>query len=216
MEDAADIYHQQELGRTLGRGHRPALIVVDFVEGFLDPDMFGGGNIPEALEATLPVLEAARGAQIPIVFTRIVYAEDGSDRSLWCLKAPRLADLTESAPASQLRPELDRQPGEHVVRKRHASAFLGTDLAAWLTERHCDTLLIAGCTTSGCVRGTVMDGIGHGFRPMLLSDCTGDRATGPHDANLFDMQQKYADLMTGADAIRWLTGWNRDAPQDPQ
>ena len=96
-------------------------------------------------------------------------------------------------------PELAPARGEHVVRKQGASAFFGTSLAAWLTQRRADTVVVAGCTTSGCVRATVVDAMQHNFRTIVATDCVGDRALGPHEANLFDMGQKYADLMTHAE-----------------
>ena len=109
---------------------------------------------------------------------------------------PSLLTLTEAAHASQIVPELTPEPGELVVRKLQASAFFGTELASWLRWKGIDTLAVAGCTTSGCVRASVVDAVAHDFRTMVLTDCVGDRALAPHEANLFDMGQKYADLMT--------------------
>lgn len=200
-----DVYRQQGFGQKIARGERPALLVVDFVNGFLDPAIFGGGNIVEAAQRTRPVLEAARRAGLPIVFTRIVYAEDGSDAGVWCEKAPRLKTLTEASAASQVVEFLAPRAGELVVRKTQASAFFATDLVAYLTYRSIDSVIIVGCTTSGCVRATVVDAISHNLRPVVVSDCVGDRALGPHDANLFDIGQKYADLIDATEAIRWLS-----------
>ena len=110
-------------------------------------------------------------------------------------KVPPLLTLTETSPLSQIVPEVAPQKGELVIRKRQASAFFETGLASWLAFRRIDTVLVAGCTTSGCVRATVVDACSHEFRPVVVTDCVGDRAMGPHEANLFDMGQKYADLM---------------------
>jgi maleamate amidohydrolase len=199
-----DVYRQQGFGQTIGRGKRPALLVVDFVNGFLDPAIFGGGNIVEAAERTKPLLESARDKGLPIVFTRIVYAEDGSDAGVWCEKAPRLKTLTESAAASQVVDFLAPRAGEFVVRKTQASAFFGTDLSSYLTYKDVDSVITAGCTTSGCVRATVVDAISYNFRPIVVSDCVGDRAAGPHEANLFDIGQKYADLVDINEAVKWI------------
>ena len=196
-----DIYARQGFGQTLGLGRRPALLVVDFTNGFADPEMFGGGNIRDAILATGPVLEACRRRRLPIAFTRIVYAADGSDAGLWCRKAPRLRELTEAAPASHIVAELAPLPRERIVTKTQASAFFATDLAPWLVNLGIDTVVVTGCTTSGCVRATVVDAMSWNFRPIVLGDCVGDRAIGPHEANLFDMGQKYADLMTAADFL---------------
>jgi maleamate amidohydrolase len=180
-------------------GVRPALVIVDFVVGFADPAHFGGGNIGPAIAETSKLLDAARRKGWPVAHTRVVYADDGADAGVFTLKAPSLLKLTEASPLSQIVPGLTPVQGEHVVRKQGASGFFGTTLAAWLTMRQADTVVVAGCTTSGCVRATVVDAMQHNFRTIVATDCVGDRALGPHEANLFDMGQKYADLMTRAE-----------------
>ncbi|WP_119271212.1 isochorismatase family protein [Taklimakanibacter deserti] len=191
-----DVYHKQQFGQKTGFGKAPALLLVDFVNGFHDPEILGGGNIPEAVIATVPLLGFFRDRKLPIVFTRIVYAADGSDASLWCEKVPRLLGLTETAPASQIVETLSPHPGELVIRKTQASAFFGTHLNACLIARGLDTLVVAGCTTSGCVRASVIDAMALNYRTIVAIDCVGDRALDPHRANLFDMGQKYSDLRT--------------------
>jgi maleamate amidohydrolase len=207
-----DVYRQQGFGQRIGQGKRPALLVVDFVNGFLDPSIFGGGNIADAAQQTRPLLEFARSRDLPVVFTRIVYAEDGSDAGVWCEKAPRLKTLTESAAASQVVGFLAPRAGELVVRKTQASAFFATDLSSYLTYRGVDSVVIAGCTTSGCVRATVVDAISYNFRPIVVADCVGDRAQAPHEANLFDIGQKYADLLDLKEAIARLSAVSSKAP----
>jgi maleamate amidohydrolase len=95
--------------------------------------------------------------------------------------------------------------GEHIIRKTQPSAFFGTDLSGRLISQGVDTLLVTGCTTSGCVRASVVDSMSYNFRTIVVTDCVGDRAIAPHEANLFDMGQKYADLMTTAEVIDRLT-----------
>lgn len=199
MNDDLDIYRQQGFAQSIGIGEAPALVIVDFVEGFTDPRHFGGGNIRPAISRTVSLLAHARAARWPIVHTRVVYADDGSDCGGFTVKVPALRGLTETSPLSQIVPELTPRAGELVLRKRNASAFFGTELAGWLAGRRVDTLLVCGCTTSGCVRATVIDSCSHNFRTVVVTDCVGDRAIGPHEANLFDMGQKYADLMSLAD-----------------
>lgn len=201
----ADVYRRQGFGQKIGRGKHPALVVVDFVNGFLDPSIFGGGNIAEAAQQTTMLLQSARSSGLPIAFTRIVYAEDGSDAGVWCEKAPRLKLLTESSAASQVVDILAPLAGEMIIRKTQASAFFGTDLSSYLTYKGVDSVIVAGCTTSGCVRATVVDAISYNFRPIVVADCVGDRATGPHEANLFDIGQKYADLVELNEALEWLS-----------
>lgn len=195
-EDALAVYRRQNIGQRSGFGASPALLIVDFVNGFNDPAMFGGGNIAPAIAQTAKLLAAARRAKIPVVFTRVVYADDGSDASVFSLKLPGLLALTETAPASQVVDALAPQAGEYIVRKVQPSAFFGTGLVGWLAQKRVDTVLVAGCTTSGCVRASVINSMSHNFRTVVVSDCVGDRALAPHAANLFDMEQKYADLMT--------------------
>jgi maleamate amidohydrolase len=197
--DANEIYRQQQFGGAVAKGRHPALIVVDFVNGFVDPNIFGGGNTLDAARATVPVVAAFRAQGLPVVYTRIVYAEDGSDTGVWCEKAPRLRELTESNPASHVVDILQPQEGDIIIRKTSASAFFETGLASILRLRQVDSVVVVGATTSGCVRATVVDAISLNFRPTVISDCVGDRALGPHEANLFDMEQKYANVITSAD-----------------
>jgi maleamate amidohydrolase len=168
------------------------------VVGFADPAHFGGGNIGPAIEHAVALLAHARAVGWPVAHTRVVYADDGSDAGVFTLKSPSLLKLTETSPLSQTVPQLTPMAGELVVRKRGASAFFDTQLSGFLRFRRVDTLIVAGCTTSGCVRATVIDAMQHDFRTIVAVDCVGDRALGPHEANPFDMRQKYADLMTNA------------------
>lgn len=199
-----DVYQKQQFGQTVGLGRMPALLVVDFVNGFIDPDILGGGNISDAVAQTKPLLAFFRAARLPVVFTRIVYADDGADAGMWCRKVPRLRDLTESAMASQVVDALAPRDGELVIRKTQASAFFGTHLAAHLVAKGVDTIVLSGCTTSGCIRASAIDAMSMNYRVTVARDCVGDRALGPHEANLFDMGQKYADLLTGAEIAMHL------------
>ena len=199
-----EIYQKQGFGNSSGMGQHPALLIVDFVNGFADPDQFGGGNIGEAIENTRGLLAAARTLDLPVAFTRVVYAEDGSDAGVFTLKAPPLKQLTEASFSSQIVDQLKPRDGEYIVRKTQPSAFFGTNLTAWYVARGVDTVVVTGCTTSGCVRASVIDSMSYNFRTVVASDCVGDRALGPHEANLFDMEQKYADLMTSSEIIAIL------------
>jgi maleamate amidohydrolase len=201
MADKTDVYSYQGYGHRLGFGRRPALIVVDFTRGFANPDQFGGGNIDLAIENTAILLTAVRQQGLPIVFTRHAYANDGSDYGLFTLKNPNLKILSLDSPTTQIVDVLAPHPGEMVLCKRHPSAFFATDLVGWLVARGIDTLVVSGCTTSGCIRATVVDALGHGFRPVVVRECVGDRAIAPHEANLFDIEMKYADVMSLDDVL---------------
>jgi maleamate amidohydrolase len=191
-----EIYRRQGFGNPSGMGERPALVIVDFVNGFADPAAFGGGNIRAAIAETQGLLGLARSMKWPTAFSRVVFADDASDANVFSRKVPSLLALTESNPLSAVVPELTPLPDELVLRKRLPSAFAGTDLAAWLARRKVDTVIVAGATTSGCVRATVVDAMGSGFLVVVAADCVGDRAEAPHQASLFDMAQKYADVMS--------------------
>jgi maleamate amidohydrolase len=204
-----DIYKAQNFGNRVGFGRRAALLIVDFTVGFNDPKLFGGGNIDAAIKRTVDLLQFFREQKLPVAFTRVVYADDGSDAGVFCIKAPSLRMLTETHPAGQVVPELPPQAGEYMVRKTQASAFFGTGLAPWLVQQGADTVVVTGCTTSGCVRASVVDAMQNNFRTIVARDCVGDRALGPHEANLFDMRQKYADLMDRDEIVHELSSSNR-------
>ena len=191
-----DIYKKQNFGNKSGIGKKPALLIVDFVNGFTDPEQFGGGNILEAIDKTSNLLAFCREKKIPVAMTRVVYANDGTDTGMFCIKAPGLKTLTEEAHGSQIVEKLKPIEGEYVVRKTQPSGFFGTNLAGWFNSKAVDTIFVTGCTTSGCVRASVIDSMSYNFRTVIVTDGVGDRALGPHEANLFDMGQKYGDLMT--------------------
>lgn len=196
-----EVYARQGFGRAVGLGRHPALIVVDFTNSFADPAQFGGGTVQAAVDATVPLLAAARNAGWPVVFTRVVYAADGADAGPFAMKVPALLTQTPDNPGTFIVRELAPSPGELVVSKTQPSAFFGTMVAPWLVGRGVDSVIVTGATTSGCVRATVVDAVSHGFRTTVAIDCVGDRALGPHAANLFDMGQKYADLLESSTII---------------
>lgn len=206
-------YERQGFGTDLPLRAPFGLLIVDFVNGFADPAQFGGGNIPQAIASTVPLLATARRQGWAVAHSRIVYADDDADGNIFSLKVPGMLTLKEASPASAIVPGLAPASGEYVVRKSVPSAFYGTMLAAWLAQRGVQTLLVAGCTTSGCVRASVVDAMSAGFRPVVLADCVGDRAIGPHEANLFDMQQKYAAVMARDAALEAIVAIDDASPR---
>ncbi len=201
MSQENRIFAQQGFGASLGLHPPFGLLVVDFVNGFADPAAFGGGNIPQAIDRSRELLAVARKQGWPVAHSRIIYQDDDSDANIFSAKVPTMLALKETSPGSQIVPQLAPLPGEYVVRKNVPSAFFATDLAPWLTQRGVKTLAVAGAVTSGCVRASVVDAMCWGFRPIVVSDCVGDRALAPHEASLFDMGQKYADVMTLAELL---------------
>jgi maleamate amidohydrolase len=204
MSHDIETYRRQSFGSTLEPKAPVGLLIVDFVNGFANPEVFGGGNIAQAIAHTIPLLAHARAKRWPIAHSRIVFADDDADHNVFTMKVPGLLALKEASHDSAIVPQLKPEQGELVVRKTVPSSFFGTSLAAWLTQHGVRTLVIAGAVTSGCVRSSVVDAMQHGFRPFVLSDCVGDRAIAPHDANLFDMAQKYAAVMTRDEALELL------------
>ncbi|WP_431017180.1 isochorismatase family protein [Bradyrhizobium pachyrhizi] len=194
MRDDEATYARQGFGHELPLQSPFGLLIVDFVRGFADPTVFGGGNIPQAIERTTKLLAGARARRWPIAHSRIVFANDGADRNVFARKVPGLLSLTETDVRSAIVPQLAPQDGELVVRKTVPSAFFGTSLGGWFTQHSVRTLFVAGCVTSGCVRASVVDAMSHGFLPVVVEDCVGDRAIEPHQASLFDMHQKYASV----------------------
>lgn len=204
--ELTDDYVRAGFSGTLGFGERPALIVVDFARAYLEQKSPLYAGVEKVLETAGELLAAARAAHIPIVHTRVEYAPGGRDGGLFYQKVAALRCFERGSPLGEFAEGLEPISGEVVVTKQYASAFFGTSLASTLTSQGIDTLLIAGLTTSGCVRATAVDAIQHGFRPIVVSDAVGDRDPRPHEANLFDLQAKYADLLTTEQVAKHLRG----------
>lgn len=205
-EDKHAIYQRAQLGHRLGYGKKPAVAVIDMQLGFTMPERSPlAGDLDGAVAATNKVIAAARKKNVPIVFTVVGYdPHRQDDAGLWVEKVPSLRLLTLGSELVDLDPRLDRQPEDMVIVKKYASGFFGTHLASSLTAKGIDTLIVTGCTTSGCVRATVMDALAHGFRPIIPMEAVGDRAQEPHDANLFDMASKYGDVVPVEEVLRYL------------
>jgi maleamate amidohydrolase len=199
-----DIYQKQGFGKFLGIGNHSVLLLIDFVNGFVDPDILGSKSIESAAFRSRILLDFFRLAKLPVVHTRVVFDDHGANYNLFSSKVTALQQLTELAEPAQIVPILSPLPGEHVIKKQSASAFFSTGLAEWLSFRSVDTIFIVGCTTSGCIRASVVDAMQYNFKTIVVSDCVADRAIGPHEANLFDMGQKYADLMTLEEVLQRL------------
>lgn len=199
-------YERAGFGAPVRRGSRPALVVVDLTRGFTEDSFPSGADLTDVVEATCELVGACRPAGVPVVWTAISYtpAEAEGHAVTWLDKAPGMRALTEGSEAVALDPRLDRRPEDLMVVKKGASAFFGTTLAATLVGLGCDTVLVCGATTSGCVRATAVDAVQSGFPVLVPRQCAGDRAQGPHDAALFDIQAKYGDVVDLSDALSYL------------
>ena len=189
----------------LSPGRAPALLLVDVVMAYLTP---GSPVHNEAFNRALPAImaltDAARFSSVPVVFTRVEYAAGGVDGGLFYRKLPVLKVFEIGSPLGAFPPSLQPQEREIVVTKQYASAFFGTTLASTLNALRVDTLLIAGFSTSGCVRASALDALQHGFAPFVVADACADRHAGPHTANLFDLQAKYAEVIPQEQALKLL------------
>ena len=191
-------------------GERPALILIDFANAYFDPTapLFGGEGCQIALENAALLAEEARSAGVPVIFTEVKFIPGGANGGAFYAKVPALSCFDEDRSTSKLQPPLKVEAGDIVISKQYPSSFFGTSLDAILRWLKVDTLILTGVTTSGCVRATCIDSISYGFVTLVVEDAVGDRAPGPHEANLFDMSAKYADLLKTSDAIEYMKSVN--------
>jgi maleamate amidohydrolase len=203
-DDTGRIYERARLGQSITPGSRPAVLVVDFSRGFTDPECTMGSDLTSEVEATTRVLAAAREKGLPVIFTTIGFEPNLKDGSLWLQKAPGLADLQVGGKWVDIDPRLERAEDEVVILKKGASAFFGTNLPSVLVSQDVDTIVLCGATTSGCIRATAVDLLQYGYPTLVPRECVGDRAQGPHEANLIDIQAKYADVVPVEDALSYL------------
>jgi maleamate amidohydrolase len=206
MDDATrKLYEERGLGGRQGAGKRPALVVVDLNRGFTDPASPLHCDADGAVEATARLLAAAREAHCPIAFTTIEYDESGRRvAKAFIDKVPSLLTLAAGTPWPQIDERIEPQPGEPVLLKLFASAFFSTPLAPMLAAAQCDTVVVTGASTSGCVRATAVDGMQYGYRVVVPREAVADRAVGPHEASLFDIDAKYGDVLSTDETIDLL------------
>ena len=208
MSKTAQANYEGVWDSRVGFGEKPALIVIDFLQGYTTEGapLFAPGVV-EAVKETPELLNVAREKRIPIMHTQVRFTPpDFRDGGAWIKKAPVLKCLVEGNPYAEFCPEVRPHDGEIIITKQYASAFFGTSLVGTLAAGGIDTLIITGCTTSGCIRATAVDTVQHGFRTIVVGECVGDRHEGPHEANLFDINAKYGDVVTKAETIEYLNG----------
>lgn len=198
-------FAERGFGQRIGFGERPAELVIDFMRAFTDANLPLGGNLEREMEEANILLEAARAGHVPIFYTVVHYDEgDLADSGVWGLKMKGVLGLRVGTPEVQLDPRVGYREGEAIILKKYASAFFGTDLISRLNARRVDTLILTGCTTSGCVRATAVDGLQNGFRVMVVEEAVGDRAEAAHRQSLFDLNAKYADVVSARETLDYL------------
>jgi nicotinamidase-related amidase len=207
VSDAGEIYGERGFGGRQGAGRRPALVVVDFNYAFTDPESPLHCDTDEAVAATARLLEAARAGGAPVAFTTLEFDEAGKRLArAFIAKAPALTMLTPGSRWAQIDERIAPREDEPVLLKLFASAFFGTALQPMLTAAGCDTLVVTGASTSGCVRATVVDGLQHGLMVLVPREAVADRAQSAHEASLLDIDAKYGDVVGVEDAIAVLSG----------
>lgn len=197
-------YGARGLGGRLGPIARPAVIVVDLIRGFTDPTCPPGSDLDGVVAETRRVLDTARSEGAPVFFTTIVFDAIDVDTLVWLRKMPALAVLRLGTPWVEVDERLARRPDEPLVAKKAASAFSGTELAEALQTIGARSVLICGATTSGCVRATAIDACALNLPTYVPRECVGDRAAGPHESNLLDIDAKYADVIAVDEALGML------------
>lgn len=196
-------------GRRLTPGASPALVVVDMVRAYFEPGEQLYMGLDDCLLSAERVLAAARMAGIPVLHTTVSFVEGGMDGGYFFQKVGALSVFVGDKPGGRPMPQVAPLPGEPVLVKQYASAFFGTSLASTLRAQGVDTVIVVGVSTSGCIRATAVDALQHGFIPLVVRDAVGDRADGPHEANLFDIQAKYGEVLDEATVLEYLGGVTR-------
>jgi len=204
--ETREFYRGRGIGDRVGYGKSPAIVVVDMSRAFTDPSYRVGSDQADTVEAIARVLAAARErGDVPVFFTTMAYEADGLDAGLWGRKVPALLDLrVDDDAAMQIDERIAPAENDLVLNKKFASAFFGTPLAPLLAARGVDTVILTGCSTSGCVRATAVDAVSYGYRLIVPEECVADRAPGPHHANLFDIHAKYGDVVSVSEVLDYL------------
>ena len=190
----------------LGFGKKAAVLVIDFIRAYTTPgEPLYAPAVVTAVNETVDLLALARSKEVPVIYTQVLYNRHGLDGGIFVQKVPILRTLVPGEPLAEIVPQLTPTDSDIIIVKQYASGFFGTPLAASLTSMGVDTLILTGCSTSGCVRATAVDGMQYGFRVIVPRECVGDRHQAPHEANLFDIDSKYGDVVTKAEVMAYLT-----------
>jgi len=198
-------------GNRIGFGQKPALLLVDFMKSYITPtEPLYAPAVVDAVQETAQLLAAAREQNIVVIHTNILYhAENQIDGGMWVKKSPVMAAMVASNPATAFCDEVKPLSSELVISKNYASAFFGTSLSSVLSSQGIDTVVIVGCSTSGCVRASAVDAVQYGFRTIVVRECVGDRHQAPHEANLFDIDSKYGDVVSKHEVMEYFARYQR-------
>jgi len=205
MSENREQNYQGVFDTNIGFGERPAIIVIDFIRAYTTKGApFFGQGVVDAVDHSVPLLAAARSAKVPIIYTKVLYHPSGLDGGLFVKKVPALRTLVAGEPLAEIDPKITPHPEDLVIVKNYPSCFFGTTLQSTLMGLEVDTLILIGCSTSGCVRAAAIDAIQYGYRVVVPRECAGDRHDAPHDANLFDINAKYGDVVPKTKVIDYF------------
>jgi maleamate amidohydrolase len=203
-ETTKALYGARGFAGRVGFGKHPAILIIDLIKAFTEVGSPLAADLSSQITAAVELLRVARRAGVPIVFTTVEYDPSLKDAGLFVRKVSGLKWLVTGSPWVELHPALNRKEGELIVKKKYASAFFGTDLASFLATQRVDTVIVGGCTTSGCVRATVVDALQYGLHAIVPREAVGDRAQAPHEASLFDIDMKYGDVVDLQEVLDYL------------
>ena len=196
---------------SIGTGTRPAVLVIDFSNAFTrGTGQFPGGDFASELAQTRRLLEGARKHGVPVFYTTIAYADPQRDSGFWGRKVPWLVHCKLGTEAVDIDPDLHARVDEPVIVKKFPSAFFETDLQERLRALEVDTLIIAGCTTSVCVRATAIDAMQHHYHTLIADEAVGDFDTALHAVHLRDMDARYADVVAVDQILYYFRSLSRD------
>ena len=210
MTDGAYKASGYDADSLVGYGERAAILVVDLQTAFTDPQFPMGGNkgIHDAVEATARLLKVARAAGLPVASCYTAY-HSLRDMPYWKI-APVREQFLYGHPCTDIDPRILDADHDYVFCKSGPSIFFQTPVTTFLAKNRIDTVIVTGCTTSGCVRASIIDAFSHGYRTIVPQDCSGDVYPGPHRDNLRDVSRRYADVTHSDDVIEWIL--NRPMP----
>lgn len=203
-KDQSNSYKSAGYGNgSVGFGNNAAILIVDFQKAFTRADSPLGGSelITSAVEKTKDLLAAARTANLPVIYTIVAFREDQQDMGLWPLKVSTLPMVKIGSVWAEIDDRLEVYEEDIILTKKMPSAFFNTDLINILIRKRVDTVILAGCTTSGCIRATAVDSFSYGFHTIIAEECVGDQAIGPQRANLFDINNRYGDVLLNQEIL---------------
>ena len=204
MSDLTNNYKGVFDGR-IGFGKKPAVLVVDFINAYTtEGSLLYAPDVVTAVNETVDLLALAREKNVPVLYTKVLYNKNFRDGGIFIQKVPVLKTMVEGEPLAEIVPQLPPVESDIIIVKQYASAFFGTSLAATMTSMGVDTLILTGCSTSGCIRASAVDGMQYGFRVIVPRECVADRHAGPHEANLFDINSKYGDVLSKSEVMEYL------------